>query len=85
MILVSVPLEISSGIFVYDEIIEMHTIHENNHKIIKEPRNGNSKAKKKLVKFSCKVHREVCSDLSSQFVSRLQIYILPHFVSRPTV
>jgi len=59
LILVNVPLEISSGIFVYDEIIQIHTIHKNNHKMIKEPHNGNSKANKKLTKFSCKVYREV--------------------------
>jgi len=46
MIRVNRPLEISSGIFVYDEIIQMHTIHENNHTVIKELSNGNSKANK---------------------------------------
>jgi len=28
MILVNVPFQISSGIFVYGEIIKMHTVHE---------------------------------------------------------
>jgi len=33
-------------IFVYGEIIQMHTIHESNYAVIKLPRNVNSKAKK---------------------------------------
>jgi len=48
MIRVKVPLEFSKGIFVHGEIIKMHTIHESNYTAIKLPRNGNSKAKKKL-------------------------------------
>ena len=46
MIRVNVSLQISRCIFVYGEIIQMHTIHENNYALIKLPRNGNSKAKK---------------------------------------
>jgi len=42
---VNVPLEISSGIFVYDEIIQMHTIHKNNLEVVKEPLIENSKSK----------------------------------------
>jgi len=57
LIIVNVPLEISSGIFACDHIIEMHTIQEKNHKIIKEPRNGKSKANNKLTKLSSKVYR----------------------------
>jgi len=43
---INVPLEISKGIFVYGEVIQIHTIHEGNDTVIKLPRNGNSKAKK---------------------------------------
>jgi len=46
MIYVKVPLQISRGIFVYGEIIQMHTIHKSNYAVIKQPRNGYSKAKK---------------------------------------
>jgi len=45
MIRVNVPLRISRGIFVYGEIIKMHTIHVSNHTVMKLPCNGNSKAK----------------------------------------
>jgi len=40
------PFQISRGIFVYDENMQMHTIHESNYTVIKLPRNGNTKAKK---------------------------------------
>jgi len=43
---VNVPLQITRGIFIYGEIIQMHTIHEGNYAVISQPRNGNSKAKK---------------------------------------
>jgi len=46
MIRVNVPLQISRGVFVYGEIIQMHTIFESNYTVIKQPRHGNSKAKK---------------------------------------
>ena len=46
MIRVKVPLQISRGIFLYGEIIQMHTLHESNHTGIKLPRNDNSKEKK---------------------------------------
>jgi len=46
MIRVSIQLHISRGIFVYGEIIKMHTIYEHNHIVIKLPRGGNNKAKK---------------------------------------
>jgi len=39
---VYVPLQLSSGIFVCVEMIQMHTVHEINYAVIKEPRNGNS-------------------------------------------
>jgi len=42
---VNVPLQTSRGIFVYGEIIKMHTIHESNYTVIKLPRNGNSEGK----------------------------------------
>jgi len=47
MIRVNVQLQISRGIFVYGEIIQMHTTHESKYTVIKLPRNGNTKAKKK--------------------------------------
>jgi len=50
MIRVDAASHISRGIFVYEEIMQMHTIHEKNYKVIKEPRNGNSKASNKLTK-----------------------------------
>jgi len=43
MIRVNVPLQITRGIFVCGETIQMHMIPESNHTVIKEPRNGNSK------------------------------------------
>jgi len=46
MIRVNVQLQISRGIFVYDEIIQMHAIRESDYTVIKQPRNGNSKEKK---------------------------------------
>jgi len=46
MIYVKVPSQISRGIFVYGEIIQMHTIRKRNYTVVKQPRNGNSKAKK---------------------------------------
>jgi len=42
---INVPLQISRGIFVYGEIIQMHTIHETNYRVIKHSRNGNRKRK----------------------------------------
>jgi len=48
MIRVNVPLQISRGIFIYGEIIQMHTVHESNYTVIRLPRNGNCKAKKIL-------------------------------------
>jgi len=54
MICAKVPLQISKGIFVYGEIIKMHTIHKGNYALIKLPRNGNSKAKKTLQKIKHK-------------------------------
>jgi len=50
MIRVDAASHISRGIFVYEEIMQMHTIHEKNYKVIKEPRNGNSKVSNKLTK-----------------------------------
>jgi len=50
MIRVNIPLQISRDIFVYGEIIPMHTIHESSYTVTKLPRNGNSKAKKYLQK-----------------------------------
>jgi len=46
MIRVNVPLQISRGICVYVEIIQMHTIFESSCKVTKLPSNGNFKAKK---------------------------------------
>jgi len=46
IIRVNDPLQISRGIFVYDEIIQMHTIHECSYTVIKLPYNGNNKMKK---------------------------------------
>jgi len=46
MIHVNVPLQISNVIFVYGDIIKMHTIRKGNYTVIKWPRNGNSRAKK---------------------------------------
>jgi len=46
MIRVNFPLQATVGIFVHDEIIQMHTIHESNYTVMKQPCNGNSKAKK---------------------------------------
>jgi len=64
MILANVPLRISKGIFVHDEIIKMHTIHEGNYTVIKLPRDGNSKAKKNHKKqFSlCKLSSTIALD-----------------------
>jgi len=45
MIRVNISLQISRCIFVNDEILQMHTIHESNYTVIKLPCNGNSKAK----------------------------------------
>jgi len=36
MIHVNAPFQISSGIFVYGEIIKTHTVHERKYKAIKE-------------------------------------------------
>jgi len=36
MIRVTVPFQVSIGIFVYGEIVKMHTIHERNYKVIKK-------------------------------------------------
>jgi len=47
-----VLLQISRGIFVCDEIIQMHITHESNHTVAKLPRNGNSKAKKINKKYT---------------------------------
>jgi len=46
MIHVNDPLQISRGIFVWGEIIKMHTIHQRKYTVMKLPRNVNSKAKK---------------------------------------
>jgi len=45
MIHVSIPLQISGGIFVHGEFIQMHTINESNYTVIKQPHNGNKGAK----------------------------------------
>jgi len=53
-IYVNIPLQISRGILVHGKIIQMHTIHESNYTITKQPHNGNSMAKKfnkKTVQF----------------------------------
>jgi len=42
---VNVPLQISRGIFVHDEIIYMHIIRDGNYTVMKQPRNGRSRAK----------------------------------------
>jgi len=82
MIRVNVPSKIPSGIFVHDEIIQMHTIHENNYQVVKEPRNGNSKANEKLTNFLVKSTEKFFSDLSSQFVSPPQNFILRPILGR---
>jgi len=41
MILVDVPLQISRGIFIYGEIIPMHTSRESCYTVIKQPSDGN--------------------------------------------
>jgi len=46
MVRVKVQLQISRGIFVYGEIVQMHAIRESGYTVIKQPRNGNSKEKK---------------------------------------
>jgi len=46
MIRVNVSLQISRSIFVYGEVIQMHTIHESNYTATKLPRKRNRKAKK---------------------------------------
>jgi len=46
MIRVNVPLQSSRAIFVYGEIIRMHTILESKCTVIKLPLNRNFKAKK---------------------------------------
>jgi len=48
-ICVNVPLQISRGIFEIGDIIQMQTIHESNYIVIKQPCNGNSKMKRRLV------------------------------------
>jgi len=40
---VNVSLQISRGIFVNGEIMQMHTIHESNYAVMKLRGNGNSK------------------------------------------
>jgi len=42
---VNVPLQISRGNFVCEQIIQMHTIRKSNFTIIKLPSNGNIKVK----------------------------------------
>jgi len=44
MIRANVSSQISRSIFVYGEIIQMHTFSETNCTVIKLPRNGNNKA-----------------------------------------
>jgi len=62
MIYVKVPSQTSRGIFVYAEIIQMHTIRKSNYTVVKQPCTGNSKAKKitkkqfSLLKFSCTIN-----------------------------
>jgi len=46
MIHVNIPLQISRGIFVCGDIMQMHTIHESNYAVIKLSRNENSQVKK---------------------------------------
>jgi len=46
MIRVNVPLKISRRIFAYGEIIQMHTFHDSYYIVIKQPSDGDSKAKK---------------------------------------
>jgi len=52
MIRVKVSLQISRGIFVNGEILQMHTIHESNYTVIKLPSNGNSKTKEINEKYN---------------------------------
>jgi len=40
MMHVNVPLQISRGIFVCGEIIQMHTINKSDYTVIKLPHNG---------------------------------------------
>jgi len=49
MIRVKVSLQISRGIFVNGEILQMHTIHESNYTVIKLPSNGNSSLRRKII------------------------------------
>jgi len=46
MRLVNAPLQTSRGNFVCGEIIQMHTMSQRNYRVMKESRNGNSKANK---------------------------------------
>jgi len=41
MIRVNILFQISRGIFVCCEIMQMHTIHKSNYAVMKLPRNGN--------------------------------------------
>jgi len=46
MIRVNIPLQFSRDIFVYGEIIQMHTNHESSYTGLKLSRNENSQANK---------------------------------------
>jgi len=54
MICVNVQLQISRGIFLHGEIIQVHTIHESHSTsiVIKLPRNGYSEAIKDKTQFT---------------------------------
>jgi len=45
MIRVNVSFQILRGIFVYGEVIQIHTFHESNYAVIKLPRNGHGHRK----------------------------------------
>ena len=62
-------IQISNGNFVFAEIIQMHTIHESNCTVIKQPRNGSNKAKN-LTK-----HNSVYTGYQSQLTGWMHVLI----------
>ena len=70
MIRVNIPLQISRGICVYGEIMQMHTIHESNHTVMKLPRNENSKEKKYQQK-----NNSVCRSYQAQLTGWMRLVI----------
>ena len=57
MIRDNVPLQISRGIFIYGEIIKMHTIYEGNYTVIKLLPIGKCKWKKRINKHQAPLMR----------------------------